>query len=95
MRVLMLAIGVTVVQFLINLLGQMWDFVAPLRPLTIFYYYQPQQVILGHGGWVPLAEWHGEAVCRVPMLAVLLAVGLVGYGLALWTFNRRDLPAPL
>jgi ABC-2 type transport system permease protein len=82
MRVLMTAIGVTVVQFLINLLGQMWDVVAPLRPLTVFYYYQPQQVILGQGGWVP-------------MLTVLLAVGLAGYGLALWTFTRRDLPAPL
>jgi ABC-2 type transport system permease protein len=95
MRVLMLAIGVTVVQFLINLLGQMWDFVAPLRPLTVFYYYQPQQVILGHGGWVPLGEWDGRPACLVPALGVLLAVGFVGYGMALWTFSHRDIPAPL
>ncbi len=81
-RVLSWAIGVTVVQFLINLLGEMWDTAAPLRPFTIFYYYQPQQVILG------------QSSC-LPMLAVLLTVGFVGYGLALWTFNRRDLPAPL
>jgi ABC-2 type transport system permease protein len=82
MRVLMVAIGVTVVQFLINLLGEMWDVIAPLRPLTIFYYYQPQQAILGQGS-------------AVPMLLVLLTVGFVGYGLALWTFTRRDIPAPL
>jgi ABC-2 type transport system permease protein len=95
MRVLMLAIGVTVVQFLINLLGQMWEFVAPLRPLTVFYYYQPQQAVLGHGSWVALGTWNGEPVCFVPMVGVLLAVGFIGYGMALWTFNRRDLPAPL
>jgi len=96
MRVLSLAIGVTVIQFLINLLGQMWDAIAWLRPFTIFYYYQPQQVILGHGGCVTLSEWNGgQALGCVPMLAVLLAVGLLGYGLALWTFGRRDIPAPL
>jgi ABC-2 type transport system permease protein len=81
-RVLMVAIGVTVVQFLINLLGQMWPFIAPLRPATIFYYYQPQQAILGQSS-------------GLPFLAVLLCVGLTGYGLALWTFRRRDIPAPL
>jgi len=27
--------------------------------------------------------------------AVLAAVGVLGYGMALWTFSRRDLPAPL
>jgi ABC-2 type transport system permease protein len=95
-RVLMTAIGVTVVQFLVNLLGQMWDTVAVLRPLTIFYYYQPQQAILGQGCCVTFAEWNGgQALVCVPMLAVLLAVGFVGYGMALWTFNRRDVPAPL
>jgi ABC-2 type transport system permease protein len=96
MRVLSLAIGVTVVQFLINLLGQMWDFIAWMRPFTIFYYYQPQQVILGHGAAVTFSEWNGgQPLCAIPMLAVLVAVGSLGYGLALWTFQRRDVPAPL
>jgi hypothetical protein len=31
----------------------------------------------------------------VPVLVVLFGVGAVGYGMALWTFCRRDLPAPL
>jgi ABC-2 type transport system permease protein len=81
-RVLGVAVLVTLLQFLVNLIGQLWDVVTPLRPLTIFYYYQPQQAILGDG-------WGGST------LAVLYGVGLVGYGMALWTFRRRDLPAPL
>jgi hypothetical protein len=31
----------------------------------------------------------------VNVLAVLFTVGSVGYAMALWTFCRRDLPAPL
>jgi ABC-2 type transport system permease protein len=95
-RVLGLAVLITLLQFLVNLIGQLWDVVAPLRPLTIFYYYQPQQAVLG-GEWsVPITFWNGAApLCRVPMLAVLYGVGLVGYALALRTFTRRDLPAPL
>jgi ABC-2 type transport system permease protein len=95
-RVLGLAVLVTLLQFLVNLLGQMWDALEVLRPLTVFYYYQPQQVILG-GDWnVTLAEWNGgQPLLPVPMLRVLYGVGLAGYALALWTLNRRDLPAPL
>lgn len=88
-RVLGWAILVTLLMFLINVLGQMWDLMAPLRPLTIFYYYQPQQVILGQSWSISI---YG---LRAPILLVLYGVGLVGYTLALWTFCTRDLPAPL
>jgi len=81
-RVLGFAVLATLCMFLINLLGQMWDVLEPLRPWTVFYYYQPQQAIQGQA-----ASW--------PMMAVLFGVGAAGYGLALWTFTRRDLPAPL
>ncbi len=95
-RVLGLAVLLILVQFLVNLLGQMWDVLEPLRPLTVFYYYQPQQVVLTGDWYVRLREWNGGApLCRVPMVAVLVGVGVVGYGLAWWTFTRRDLPAPL
>jgi ABC-2 type transport system permease protein len=95
-RVLGLAVLLTLVQFLINVIAQMWDALAPLRPLTIFYYYQPQQVVLGHAWTVNLSEWNGgRPLCPVPVLAVLYGVGLLGYVLAWWTFRRRDLPAPL
>jgi ABC-2 type transport system permease protein len=80
-RVLGVAVLVTLLMFLVNLIGQMWVVMEPLRPFTLFYYYQPQQLILGKGGFGSLAMLYG--------------VGVVGYGLALWTFSRRDLPAPL
>jgi ABC-2 type transport system permease protein len=95
-RVLGLAVLLALVQFIVNLVGQMWDQADWLRPLSIFYYFRPQQVIL-RGDWcVTLAEWnHGQALGRVPMPLVLYGVGLLGYALALWSFRRRDLPAPL
>jgi ABC-2 type transport system permease protein len=86
-RVLGLAVFLTLLQFLLNVVGQMWEPAGLLRPYSIFYYYQPQPMILNE-------EWYaqGEIWQR---LAVLFAVGAVGYVLALWTFLRRDLPAPL
>jgi ABC-2 type transport system permease protein len=94
-RVLGTAVLMTLLQFLINVIGQLWDPAAILRPFTVFYYFQPQQLIL-HGRWsVDLAEcWHGQSLL-VNGVVVLAAVGVVGYGLAWWTFCRRDLPAPL
>jgi beta-exotoxin I transport system permease protein len=83
-RVLGLAVFLTLVQFLVNVVGQMWDVLEPLRPFTIFYYYQPQELILGK-------PW--PAV--LPALAVLYGVGAAGYAVALAVFTRRDLPAPL
>jgi ABC-2 type transport system permease protein len=95
-RVLGVAVLLTLVQFLVNVLGQMWDQAEWLRPLTIFYYYQPQQVILSGDWCVTLAEWHGGSpLLRLPMPLVLYGVGALGYALALWTLVRRDLPAPL
>jgi ABC-2 type transport system permease protein len=95
-RVLGLAVLAALLQFLVNLLGQMWDVLEPARPFTIFYYYQPQQVILNQSWGVSLAEWNGGTpLFALPMPAVLYSVGLIGYGMALWTFNRRDLPGPL
>ena len=52
--------------------------------MTIFYYYQPQEIILGKP-WLEV----------LPALAVLYGVGAAGYALAFWVFTRRDLPAPL
>jgi ABC-2 type transport system permease protein len=85
-RVLGIAVVLALVQFLVNLLGQIWKQIEGLRPFTVFYYYQPQPMILGK----PDAEF--QALTNV---ATLLAVGLVGYALALVVFCRRDLPAPL
>jgi ABC-2 type transport system permease protein len=83
-RVLGLAVFVTLVQFLVNVVGQMWDVLEGLRPFTIFYYYQPQDIILGKP-WLDV----------LPALAVLYGVGAAGYVVAMLVFTRRDLPAPL
>ena len=94
-HVLGLAVSVTIVQFLLNVLGQMWDPAAWLRPLTVFYYYQPQQLILTGDWCVTWREWLGDSGLRLPMPVVLFGVGLLGYAMALRTLVRRDLPAPL
>lgn len=95
-RVLALSISLALIMFLLNLLGQMWEDIAWVRPLTVFYYYQPQQLILSGDWCVTLREWNGGApLVRLPMPVVLYGVGAAGYLLALVTLQRRDLPAPL
>jgi ABC-2 type transport system permease protein len=96
-RVMGAAVLITLLQFLINVVGQVWEAVAWLRPFTVFYYYQPQQILLAHRWSVELGTvWNGgQPLLAVNVLAVLFGVGAVGYGMALWTFCRRDLPAPL
>jgi ABC-2 type transport system permease protein len=95
-RVMGGAILFILIQYGINLLGQVWDTLGPLRPFSIFYYFDPQRVILRRVWTVDLAVWnHGQPLVLVPTLAVLLGVGCVGYLMALWTFSRRDLPTPV
>src|ERR1051326_3078973 len=60
-KVMGLAVLVTLLQFLVNLLGQLWETIQWLRPLTVFYYYQPQDIIL-NGRWT--MEQIGRASCR-------------------------------
>jgi ABC-2 type transport system permease protein len=88
------AVLTVVVMFVANTVGQLWEPAGFVRPLTLFFYYQPQKVML-EGNWlVDLGKaWPGGPA--VPGVGVLLAVGAAGYLLALRTFTRRDLPAPL
>jgi ABC-2 type transport system permease protein len=95
-RVMGTAVLVVLIQFLVNAIGQMWPRAAILRPLTVFFYYQPQRIILQRQWTVdPAASWHPG--WHLPLYAwlVLLAVGGLGYALALTLFSKRDLPAPL
>jgi ABC-2 type transport system permease protein len=96
-RVMGVAVLITLIQFLVNVIGQMWDAMGPLRPFTVFYYYQPQQIILRDKWSVAVTmPWQDAGIYyAVNGVAVLVAVGAIGYGLALWKFTRRDLPAPL
>jgi ABC-2 type transport system permease protein len=86
-RVLSAAVLLTLVQSLVNVIGQLWTVIEPLRPLTVLYYYQPQAVILRE-------DWYTDPEAWL-RLVVLLGVGAVGYLMALRVFCRRDLPAPL
>jgi ABC-2 type transport system permease protein len=96
-RVMGLAVLIVLVQYLLNVIGQMLDWFKWLRPFTVFYYYQPQLIILQGKWWVDLGDvWNnGQPLFAIFPVAVLFLVGASGYGLAFWTFSRRDLPAPL
>jgi ABC-2 type transport system permease protein len=92
-KVMGFAMVLMLAQFLLNLFGQMWGALRPYRQFTIYYFYQPQPIILENSWMVPYDLLVLEG--RVMVIPVLLAVGLVGYGLAVVLFSRRDLPAPL
>ncbi len=95
-RVLGLAVFLTLLQFLVNVIGQLDETFAPLRPLTVFYYYRPQEMVLGKPWAVTLSEWNGgRPLAEVSPLAVLYGAGAFGYLMALRVFTRRDIPAPL
>ena len=86
-RVLGIAVLTMLVQFLVNVVSQLWPPMETLRPWTIFYYYQPQQMILKEN-WARLPSvWF--------RISILTSIGVGGYLFALWHFCRRDLPAPL
>lgn len=96
-RVIGLAVLIVMTMFTANVVGQLWDSAAFLRPFTLFYYYQPQRIMLKDQWTADLGEvWnHEQPLLEVPIVGVLFAVGALGY-LAAWRiFTRRDLPAPL
>jgi ABC-2 type transport system permease protein len=95
-RVMGIAVLVVLLQFLVNAIGQMWPRDAVLRPLTVFFYYQPQRVVLT-GRWTvdPAACWNPGWHLPLYGWLVLMAVGGIGYVLAIAIFSKRDLPAPL
>jgi ABC-2 type transport system permease protein len=95
-RVMGISVLVILVQFLVNAIGQMWPAAAVMRPFTVFFYYQPQRIVL-QGQWTvdPAACWHSGWHLPLYGWLVLTAVGGLGYVLAMAIFSRRDLPAPL
>jgi ABC-2 type transport system permease protein len=88
------AVLTVVVMFVANTIGQLWEPARIVRPLTLFFYYQPQRVMLD-GNWLVDVGTAWPGAPAVPGIGMLAAVGLTGYLLAWRTFTRRDLPAPL
>jgi ABC-2 type transport system permease protein len=90
------AVLAVVVMFVANTVGQLWEPAGFVRPLTLFFYYQPQRVMIDGNWMVDLGKaWNFGRPVLIPAVGVLMAVGAAGYLLALRTFTRRDLPAPL
>ena len=88
------AVLIVVVMFVANTIGQLWEPAGFVRPLTLFFYYQPQKAMLDGNWLVNLgAAWSGMP--GVSGIGVLLATGIVGYLVGVRIFVRRDLPAPL
>jgi len=86
-RVLGIAVLAVLLQFLVNVLGQMWAPMEGVRQFTIFRWYEPQRIVLQPNSLHDRWTWIGWGV--------LLGVGLAGWLLATLRFRRRDLPAPL
>jgi ABC-2 type transport system permease protein len=90
------AIMLTLTMFLINVTGQLWEGMEFLRPFTVFYYYQPQAINMKHLWTVdPGVAITGRRWGEVNVILVLGLVGAIGYAMALRTFLKRDVPAPL
>lgn len=95
-KVIGLAVLVLITMFVANTIGQLWEPAGWVRPLTFFYYYQPQRLMIDGSWCIDLGKaWNLGGSAPVPAAGVLLAVGAAGYALALRAFTRRDLPAPL
>ncbi|MBI3823887.1 MAG: ABC transporter permease subunit [Planctomycetes bacterium] len=74
--------------FLVNVFGQIWpEALDWLRPFTLHYHYQPQNLIKADRWYASGAVWFH--------LVVLALYGFGGYLTAWITFCRRDRPAPL
>ncbi len=73
------SIGLLVVMYLVQTLGEVIDFLHSISPLSLFHYYL---------GDVPL-----KFGLNVGDAAVLAAIAIVGIAISLFAFERRDLAA--
>jgi ABC-2 type transport system permease protein len=88
------AILIVVVMFVANTVGQLWEPARFIRPMTFFFYYQPQKIMLYQNWLADIGSaWPGGP--NVSTIGVLVGAGVTGYLIALRVFTRRDLPAPL
>lgn len=83
------AVLLVIGMFVLNVIAQLWDPLGPVRPFTLFFYYQP------HRHWLDDLWTVDVGGVAVPAVPLLLAVGAAGYMAAWWVFRKRDLPAPL
>ena len=75
-----IALAVTLVGYVLEILGSLWPDAEGLQPYSPFHYLQPLDILDGKGSPADLA--------------VLAAVAVVATLYGLWRFPRRDLAAP-
>ena len=96
-KVIGISVLVMLIMFIANVLGQLWESASFLRPFTVFFYYQPQKIMLRDEWSADLRSVWGSnsPLASIPAVGTLFAVGALGYAVSLRVFTRRDLPAPL
>ena len=74
-----LVFGFFGVQYLFSIVASINADTRPLENLSLWSAYQPETVLLTGVPWGTVLAW--------------CAIGLLGFGVALWQWQRRDLPA--
>ena len=85
-RTILLAGGLFAVSSVIKMVARLWEPGAWLRYLSFLSAFEPQKLILLEPDQTGPLAWRYNAI--------LLALGVAGYGLAGVVFSRRDIPAP-
>jgi beta-exotoxin I transport system permease protein len=75
-----ISLGVVLVGYMLEILGQLWPDAEVVQPYSPFHYLRPFAILGGQG--------------KATDLLVLLAVFAVAVSFGLWRFPRRDLAAP-
>ncbi len=78
-KVALQAAGVTLFFYFLNSIAKIWSAASFLKPYSIFYYYEPQNIMMGEANLV-------RDLLVLGILTVLLVV------LAVYRINKRDIP---
>jgi ABC-type transport system involved in multi-copper enzyme maturation permease subunit len=74
------ALGISIVMYVLEVLGSLWPDAEPLQPYSLFHYLQARAILTGEGDPIDLA--------------VLTSAILIAMAWSLVVFPRRDLAAP-
>jgi ABC-2 type transport system permease protein len=95
-------LGIYVLQLLLFVLSKSTPKMAFLKPWTFLAAYQPDWIVQatlaspeakGYFLMPDSSSWDGW-IGPVGYVTILIAMGIVCYGIAFWRFQTRDLPAP-